>query len=232
MKSTTRCKPLLFVLILVVCSLLVLPIAAVAVPITIHESAGLGTSGTGGGSTISLNQFIGTSFSISDAVHVTTIGGDMGTSPGGDIFGAIVPVPAPGTVPGVAPLEIESIALANTVFSAATGHPTTVDFRTPLAVDLAPGDYALIFGSGLFGATGQGFLGTNNIPIPGSVTFSTDNAPPPQGFPLGRWNGPFFGDILRLVVEGEISPIPEPSTLLLLASGLAGLAAWRRKKAA
>jgi len=29
-----------------------------------------------------------------------------------------------------------------------------------------------------------------------------------------------------------LKPIPEPSTLLLLASGLAGLAAWRRKKAA
>ena len=106
-------------------------------------------------------------------------------------------MPAPGALPGVAPLEIESIALAHTVFSAAAGHPTTIDFRTSLAVTLFPGDYALIFGSGLFGASGQGFVGTNNIPISGSVTFSTDNSPPPVGFPLGRWNGPSFGDLLR-----------------------------------
>lgn len=180
------------------------PLIADGAPLIIHESADLGPSGTGGGVTISLNQFVGTSFSIAEAVRVTTIGGDMGTSPGGVIFGAIVPVPSAGAVPSVAPLEIESIALAHTVFSAAAGHPTTMDFRTPLAVDLAPGNYALIFGSGLFGANGQGFLGTNNIPFPDSVAFTTDNAPPPPGFPLGRWNSGFFGTNLRLVVEGKV----------------------------
>jgi hypothetical protein len=154
----------------------------------------------------------------------------MGTSPSGTIFGTIVPVPTPGAFPAVAPLEIESIALAHTVFSAAAGHPTTIDFRTPLAVELVPGDYALIFGSGLFGASGQGFMGTNNIPLPSSVTFTTDNAPPPQGFPLGRWNGPFIGDSLRLVVEGEIQPIPEPSTLILFSTGLVGLIGYRMRK--
>jgi len=34
------------------------------------------------------------------------------------------------------------------------------------------------------------------------------------------------------IILNDVDPIPEPSTLLLLASGLAGLAAWRRRKAA
>ncbi len=51
------------------------------------------------------------------------------------------------------------------------------------------------------------------------------------------------GQVTRVQLEGDIyaiqniqfnsaAPIPEPSTLLLLASGLAGLATWRRRKAA
>ncbi len=206
------------------------PATVGAGPIIIYESAGLGSFGSRGGATISLNQFVGISFSIADAVHVTAIGGDMGTSPGGTIFGAIVPVPTAGAVPSVAPLEIESIALGNTVFSAAAGHPVTTDFRTPIAMDLATGDYALIFGSGLFGASGQGFVRNNNIPFSSSVAFTTDNAPPPPGFPAGRWNSGFFGTGWRLVVEGELRPIPEPSTLLLLGSALVALVSVARQR--
>lgn len=51
-----------------------------------------------------------------------------------------------------------------------------------------------------------------------------------DGVRLAFTSGVHFIDNIRF--ENTQTVIPEPSTLLLLGSGLAGLAAWRRKKAA
>ncbi len=196
-------------------------------PIIIHETGYAGTEVSRGGSSISKNQFLGTSFSIDRTTNVTAIGGWMGSRT--TIFGAIIPVPGPDVLPTVAPLELESIAIAYTTFRATVGHPEAAEFRTPLDVTLTRGAYALVFGSGLFGTSGLGYLGTNGVTaIPGVPTFSTDNSPPPPGFPSGRWNGPSYGNRVRMVVEGM--PVPEPSALTLFVLGMASLAwvRWRR----
>ncbi len=83
------------------------------------------------------------------------------------------------------------------------------------------------FGSGLFSATGSGFMPSNNTDIPGSASYFFWNEI------AGTWTDGGISNV-RFVVAGNSgpAPIPEPGTLLLIGSGLVGLGAgaWRRKK--
>src|SRR5262245_12118734 len=72
-------------------------------------------------------------------------------------LGQLSPSPDPTALPSGAPFD--STLVASTTFNA--GFPST-DLLTPLSVTLPPGDYALIFGSGLFGAVAEGFMTVNN----------------------------------------------------------------------
>ncbi len=121
----------------------------------IHESATLGRTGQQGGTTLG-EQFLGSRFTITQTVNVTLIGGHMEAT--GTLFGAIVALSGPSALPSGSP--VDKNWLASTVFS--PGTPST-DARTPLAVTLPPGDYALIFGSQQFGATGSGTMPSNDI---------------------------------------------------------------------
>jgi len=87
----------------------------------------------------------------------------------------------------------------------------------------------IIAGPTFSGALGPGVIigpGPGGIgPGPGNTTF-----PPCEPFP--QCFQPPIGDIVIIGPSAPPTSVPEPATIILLGSGLAGLAAWRltRKK--
>jgi hypothetical protein len=133
----------------------------------IHESATLGATGlTYPALGLDYDQFFGSRFSIAETVQVEIVGGHIWTY-GPPLFAAIVSLSSPTAFPSGAPFD--STLIATTLISAPLG---SADVLVPLAVKLAPGNYALIFGSGKFGSTvsGGGIL-DNNVDIPGHASY-------------------------------------------------------------
>jgi hypothetical protein len=86
----------------------------------------------------------------------------------------------------------------------------------PLSATLNPGHYALIFGSGEFGANSYASgMQTNNIDIPGAASYFQWFIGPEA--PEGVWRDipVSYASGLRFVVTGSV--IPEPATWLLAA---------------
>jgi hypothetical protein len=102
------------------------------------------------------------------------------------------------------------------LFNGAVGNPT--DVSVPFSVAIAPGNYLLVFGSGMFGATGSGFMPGNNPANFSQASlvawYATTSNPATGQFDDWQWNRyPVRGLTLRFVVEGVA--IPEPVTVVL-----------------
>ncbi|AGA30888.1 PEP-CTERM sorting domain-containing protein [Singulisphaera acidiphila] len=185
------------------------------------ETATAGTPATYGYSLFS-NQTIGSRFHLDTTTAITQIGGNLGGS--GTLFGAITALSAPDALPTGTSLTFP--VLAWTVFT--LSNDLTTDIFANLSVTLGPGDYALIFGTGRFGADGTGYLSFDNDDTPqSSVFFSNDTT--------GEYNdGGVTG--VRLLVVGETPPVavPEPSAMVSAATGVMMLGgfAWRRRRKA
>jgi hypothetical protein len=209
--------------------MLVAPVGAA----TVYESATY-TGVDNGDYTLSNNDIIGAAFQIIAPTQVTAIGAQFGCCNGGTIFGAIIPLASLTAVPSVASNSLNSVDLAHTVFSVPSlGGFGAQQQSVPLSVILQPGFYAVVFGSGQFGASGFAGLGQDNTLV-GSPEFirsffdtdwSATNDPV-----TGR-----FSDGMRIFVEGDaISETPLPAAMPMFAGG-AGLLGWiglrRRRKA-
>src|SRR6185369_4834197 len=97
--------------------------------------------------------------------------------------------------------------LASTTFTAPT--LASSDVSVPLSVVLSPGDYALVIGTGLFGASGAGVLATNNTSL--GASYLTWNG--------SSWTNCCNADVVpRLVVYGTTA-VPEPTTIALVGVG-------------
>lgn len=174
-------------------------------------SASLGSNNTGIGFTIDNNQFLGWRFQAESTLQVTAIGGNLSKG-SGSLFGIIVALNSFNKLPQGEPFLPEEI-LAITTFDSSK---LFGDVEVPLSVRLAPGYYGLVFGSGLFGATGSSAMPYNNIDLPGSSYFVCWNCTTEKG----TWSNSQTTNI-RFVVEGDDGPpisqpsaVPEPSSVL------------------
>lgn len=182
------------------------------------------------GSSISDTQFIGASFSISQATRVDGIGGhfnnferypDLGL--GGAVFGAIVNLGSDGLPAG----SRSSLAgvLAHKVFTPQSG----VDSQVSMDVTLQPGRYGLVFGSGLFGANGRSTL---TLLQPGAAATSSGEFMSINNSSFLTWG--VMGDQpnrYRVFLSGSlVSSVPEPTAYLMLPLGLAVVGLFNRRR--
>ena len=189
----------------------------------IFESATLANEGqTSRVGTVALADFqhLGSRFHLDQQAQITRIGGHF-IGGFGTFFGALVALDGPDDFPSEGSM-FEFEAIAYNTFSYSEIKPS-VDFRMPLSVVLDPGDYAIVFGSGLFGTDGEGGVMTEGQVAYPEADFIMWNQPPYSTY---QWRDGSSTSGKRFVVEGEF--IPEPATLSLLALG--AFFAGRRKR--
>jgi hypothetical protein len=185
---------------------------------TVYESASY-TGDDTGEYIVQDGRSIGAVFTLAQTTNITGIGAQFGGFPGGSIFGAIVSLASPADYPAGDPANLASIALAHVVFSVPT--VTAVDLIEPLSVTLSAGSYAVIFGSGQFGADGYAGLGELNDTI-GSPTMI-------QTLFDDTWQSQ-DADGIRIVVEGSAVPEPASWAMMIGGFGLVGSALRLRRR--
>lgn len=175
----------------------------------LFESGTLGPTAVPQGSVAAtnVNQFVfpGVRFQLTQPVITSQVGGHFVSSSTGTFFGAIVKLDDESDFPNSSDLSTSDVlGTVNLTFPV----PSAEGFGN-LALSLDPGWYALVFGSGLFGANGIGAAPRNNpnIATPTFIAFE----PNLGWFNLDIFQAPFVDH--RFVVTGIV--IPEPSTLAL-----------------
>src|SRR5262245_40553597 len=121
---------------------------------TANPQGGFAIEGDG---TSDNSRFIGAAFEVLQPTLVSDIGGNFRNSRG-SIFGEIIALSGLNSFPSVPAGNLDSIALGHIVISPAQDG----DASGALSVMLEPGTYGVLFGSGLFGATGPSSLTFGN----------------------------------------------------------------------
>lgn len=157
-------------------------------------------------------NFVGASFHLSSASDISAIGGYFTQFSADNIFGAIL-------ASGASWNTLASSALTDVVFSG-SGYDQTVSLTAPL--HLAAGDYQVVFGSGLFGATGSSALVDSQ--------YTLGNPAIKQTFDAGQHLSALSSQDVRITVLGTVSPAPEPEGIAMLLAGMGIVSVLARRR--
>jgi len=126
---------------------------------------------TNGGSAIYADQFLGATFTLEEPYIITDIGGHikswtdssfeyLGLPIERSLFAAVVPLSDESWLPSDNwQNEVIYVSVVDAPFNDIGPYPYQVpDTVIDTSFILEPGDYALVFGSGLFGSTGSGWM--------------------------------------------------------------------------
>lgn len=173
-------------------------------PGLIFESAVIGPP-SGDGALVTDYQYLGARFTVSAPTQLSSVGGRMRGD--GTLFAAVVRLSDPTAVPSGSPFTA-TVAVALITPPPAAAEDVTV----PMNVVLQPGPYALVFGTGRFGAAGFGVMPFNNLDLPGASYFHW------RGDPMvwvdgGMTGVRFFaaGDVAADVTSPTITAAPDRS---------------------
>ena len=155
-----------------------------------YETATQGDTSQSVGYAVRNDSFLGARFEVTAAVDIAEIGGRLNVF-SGTLFGAVIALTGPDDLPDSNDLSTPDV-LDTVLISDAN---SSGDLTVPLSLHLEPGWYAVMFGSGLFGANGFGNAPFNNADI-GSPSYFTRGS-----------DGQFYTDNLqnvRFVIQSEL----------------------------
>ncbi len=155
---------------------------------TIYESATyVPVSGGYSGFLVTSDFWQGAAFTTTETHHVTALGGHIRGDYGGDpLFLAIFPTD--GSLPPAPPNTDDAFFI-----QLVTPPTSPSDYSLPTDFMLPPGNWAVIFGSGMAGATGEGNMPQTNLEV-GTPTYVRNIH--------GSWSTTTSSRLLRLFVEG------------------------------
>ena len=169
------------------------------------ESSALGATQKFSGTSVTEGQFVGWRFQTTESLAVQQVGGHLLSIPDqpGDIFAALVRLQSIDSVPIGVPFNADEV-VATTTFR--PSFPSD-EVLVPLATTLSPGSYVLVFGTGMFGATGEAALPNFD---------DQPDIPPTDISSFIFWSRPFVGQPLewRLNLASHMRFVIEAQTII------------------